>query len=115
MTGHRPEDFDGDGRADLFIVRSIAGFKYFFIRLASGGSRVIQLGLSSDQVMAGHYSGRKNAEVAAVRISSSRPNPQLSDSRTYFILREGKMLWNAWFAWLGTPTLVVRPDGLGVR
>jgi hypothetical protein len=61
-------DFDGDGAADILVIRNEGGQRVFYIRRSSDGAfQVIPWGLSSDVVKLGDYDGDGKTDPAVTR------------------------------------------------
>jgi hypothetical protein len=66
-------DFNGDGRADIFVSRVENGERTFYVH----NSTVLQWGLSTDMVKLGDYDGDGRTDIAAVR--------EINDQLVWFI------------------------------
>lgn len=65
-----PIDYDGDGKQDLLVNRTIAGQRFFFIKRSSDGQVVqLQWGLSTDAGLFGDYDGDGKTDLVARRAS----------------------------------------------
>ena len=61
-------DFDGDGEADILVIRNESGQRVFYIRRSSDGAmQVIPWGLSSDVVKLGDYDGDGKTDPTVTR------------------------------------------------
>jgi len=73
-----PSDYDGDGRADLAVVRESNGQKIWWVRNSFDESyKTVQWGLSGDKVLPGDYDADGRADFAVFRPSNN----------TWYILR----------------------------
>jgi hypothetical protein len=70
-----PGDYDGDGKNDFAVQRSINGSGYFFIKLSSGGERLMQFGFGGDVVAPGDYDGDGKTDIATVRNVGTTGSP----------------------------------------
>lgn len=62
-----PADYDGDGRADLAVVRTATGD--WFIRKSAGGTDVRRIG-TGDARVPGNYAGVGRNQIAIYRGAS---------------------------------------------
>jgi hypothetical protein len=62
-----PADFDGDGRADLAVARRQGNLMQFYIRLATGETRIVNFGLANDIPHFSYAGGESSAEPAVLR------------------------------------------------
>jgi FG-GAP repeat. len=73
-------DFDGDGKADLLVIRNQSGQRVFYVRRSSDGAlQVTPWGLSSDVVKLGDYDGDGKTDAAVTRA--------INGQRIFFILQ----------------------------
>ena len=82
-------DFDGDGKADFAVTRNTGGFKNWWILQSTGGVKVVQFGLPTDQNIGGDYDGDGKADIAVFRDTSSFP-PQY----TFYFLESATNTFN---------------------
>jgi hypothetical protein len=66
-----PADYDGDGRADLAVVRDVNGSKVWYIQNSFDGSyKVVQFGLTEDKLVPGDYDADGRMDIAVYRPST---------------------------------------------
>jgi hypothetical protein len=76
------QDFDGDGRVDPAVVRSVASRRVWYILRSSLGFTGVTFGNSpSDETIRGDFDGDGMADVAVYRKDSGSP------AHTFFVLR----------------------------
>jgi hypothetical protein len=74
-------DFDGDGKADYVITRTVNGLKVWWIWQSTAGLKVVQFGLEFDLPAASDYDGDGKTDIAVYRQPTSFP-----PTYTYYIL-----------------------------
>ena len=80
-----PGDYDGDGKTDLAVTRSVNGQWVWYIRPSSGAPDITQTwGLATDFQVQGDYDGDGRTDIAVWR--GGDPNPPLSTNDTFHIL-----------------------------
>jgi hypothetical protein len=66
-------DFDGDGKADLAVTRTVGGVKIWHIWQSTNGYRALQYGYDTDENVAGDYDGDGKTDVAVFRKTLVQP------------------------------------------
>ena len=71
-TGDRPvvSDYDGDGKADVGIIRAAATGAEWWINRSTAGILALQFGDNADKAVQGDYTGDGKADVAIWRPST---------------------------------------------
>lgn len=75
-------DFDGDGKGDFAVRRSINGSGVFFIAKSTGGSDTIWFGLPTDAIVPGDFDGDGKSDLAVARVVSNVGNFYILNSST---------------------------------
>jgi hypothetical protein len=60
-------DFDGDGKADFAVTRDVGSSRYWYILQSTGGYRLVNWGLNTDQNVSGDYDGDGKTDIAVFR------------------------------------------------
>ena len=66
-----PGDYDGDGKTDIAVSRSISGMRNWFILERDGGTQSYQFGNSTDAPAMGDYNGDGKTDVATWRTNAT--------------------------------------------
>ena len=67
-----PSDMNGDGAADINVVRPINGLLHTFIRFSNGLNMVLPFGLTGDIPFTADFSGVNHSELAVYRPSTNQ-------------------------------------------
>ena len=84
-------DYDGDGAADISVIRNIGGQRNFYILRSSDGQfEARSWGLSSDVVKLADYDGDGRTDLAVTRAENG--------GRTWYILNssDGSVRYEYW-------------------
>ena len=63
-----PGDYDGDGKYDFVVRRSVSGSGVFFMNQTTGGQSVAYFGLPTDTIVPGDYDGDGKTDIAVSRV-----------------------------------------------
>ncbi len=99
-----PSDLDGDGKADLIVVRGIGGGGVAFVRYADGNIEQIDFGLSGDVPLAGQFTGANRSELGVFRRGAIS---------SFFQRRNNGTVPQSLFG--TSANILVRPDGTVVQ
>lgn len=107
-------DFDGDGKADFAITRSVNGLKVWYIRQSTAGFAGVQWGLEFDTNVAGDYDGDGRTDFAVSR-REVQSNPFALFHRFYILQSGGGVDFKSFnlFGSLDTRPMMQDYDGDG--
>ena len=69
-----PGDYDGDGKNDFVVQRSVSGSGVFYMNMTTSGQSAVYFGTSTDLIVPGDYDGDGKTDIATVRGASGNLN-----------------------------------------